>query len=143
MPNPRKLKGDEYERQISKYINFHTGLNSSRAPLSGGGAQFKVGNDTAGSADILGVPYIWPECKRTERFEPYKAMAQAMRGVAAKKNGEFPTVFTRRNYMDTDHSLVVMLLKDWMQLYKAFLTLNPHQTITHIPQDDLPPPSQP
>lgn len=138
MANPMKTKGDNYERQISKYINFHTGLESSRAPLSGGGAQFLVGKDRTGSADIIGVPYVWPECKRTERFSVYEAMAQAMRGVAAKKTGEFPTVFTRRNFMDTENSLVVMLLKDWIKLYKAYLQLNPSQTVTHI-KDDQPP----
>ena len=139
MPNPMKKKGDDYERQISKYINFQTGLNSSRAPLSGGGAQFLIGNDRAGSADILGVPYIWPECKRTERLSIYEAMAQAMRGVAAKKTGEFPTVFTRRNFMDTENSLVVMLLKDWIKLYQSYLAAHPHQTISHLKDDQTPP----
>jgi Holliday junction resolvase len=121
MANPQKSKGDNYEREISAYINEHTGLQSFRAPLSGGGKQFSVGNITAGSADIVGTPAIWPECKRTERFTPYEAIAQAERGIAARNSTEMPVVFTRRNRVPTGQSLVVMRLDDWLKFYKAYL----------------------
>ena len=123
MSNPQKAKGDKYEREISTHINSATGLQSFRAPLSGGGKQFSVNGITAGSADIVGLPSVWPECKRTERFTPYEAMAQAERGIAARHSNEFPVVFTRRNRMTTGESLVVMRLDDWLKLYNAFLVL--------------------
>lgn len=117
-----KVKGDRYERELSSYINEKTNLKSFRAPLSGGGRSFgrDIGIST-GTADIIGLPHIWPEAKRTERFTPYDAMAQAERGILASKSPDLPVVFTRRNHMHTGESLVVMRLDDWLKLYNAYL----------------------
>ena len=45
-----KAKGDKYERELAAYINEATGLQSFRAPLSGGGHVNMVGG-----ADLLGT----------------------------------------------------------------------------------------
>ena len=53
MTKAHKRKGDAYERELAAYINDATGLNCSRAPLSGGG---KVGMH--GTADLIGTPAL-------------------------------------------------------------------------------------
>jgi hypothetical protein len=115
-----KRRGDIYERELAKYLNdtvFNGRVVVSRAPLSGGGASFFSG----GASDLLGLPHVWPEAKRTEKFSPYAAMAQAERGIAGRNCPDMPAVFTRRDHIPTSDSLVVMRLSDWTRLYAAYL----------------------
>ena len=72
MSKAHKVKGDKYERELAAHINDATGLNSSRAPLSGGG---KVGMH--GTADLIGTPALFIEAKRVERLNFHDAMRQA------------------------------------------------------------------
>lgn len=127
-PRGAKRKGDEYERELASYLNNHLFGGKDvvfRAPLSGGGRQFTGGG---GSSDLVGTPDVWVEAKRTERFQPYEAMAQAERGVAGKRCLDFPVVVTRRSRMATEESLVVMRMADWLELYRAFLESRGTQT---------------
>ena len=116
----QKRKGDGYERELAKWLDhwlFNDGGYIHRAPLSGGGRN----NFGGGEADLNGVPFMWVEAKRTERFSPYPAMEQAERGIEKSRSRDIPVVINRKNNMNTSESLVVMRLGDWLPMYKAFL----------------------
>jgi hypothetical protein len=116
----QKRKGDGYERELAKWLDhwlFDDAGYIHRAPLSGGGRN----NFGGGEADLNGVPFMWVEAKRTERFSPYPAMEQAERGIEKSRSRDIPVVINRKNNMDTAESLVVMRLGDWLPMYKAFL----------------------
>lgn len=68
------------------------------------------------SADVLGLPGIHPECKRTEALRLYEAVAQAVRD--SEGTDDLPAVFHRRSKMPW---LVIMRLEDWVELYRAYL----------------------
>lgn len=122
-----KRKGDGYEREVAKFLDHHLFADSNqvqRMPLSGGGSHIGGG----GKADLLGTPTIWVEAKRTERFQPYEAMAQAERGIAASRSNDKPVVITRRNRIATEDSLVVMRMKDWLDLYASWISDIGHKT---------------
>jgi hypothetical protein len=115
-----KAKGDNYERDLARLLDttlFASSNQVFRAPLSGGGRNIGGG----GRADISGTPSIWIEAKRTERFSPYEALAQAERGIAAARSPDMPVVISRRNRMPDTDSLVVMRLSDWLTLYADHL----------------------
>ena len=115
-----KRKGDGYERELAKWLDFMLFANGGtvqRAPLSGGGRYAGGG----GRADLVGTPTAWVEAKRTEKFQPYAAMEQAETGIKNAGSDEMPVVMQRRNRMATEDSLVVMRLRDWITLYAAWL----------------------
>ena len=101
-----RAKGAEGERSLSRKLNEY-GFNTRRTVQYNGKAD-------DGQADLVGLPNIHIECKRTQRLNLYDAMAQAKHDA---KDGAFPTVFHRKNYCNW---LVVMELDDWMQLYKEY-----------------------
>ena len=69
-----------------------------------------------GDPDIVGLPGIHPECKRTEHFHLYDALDQARRDA---KPGLLPVVFHRKN----DHDWVaVMRLTDWLVQYREYVS---------------------
>lgn len=72
---------------------------------------------TGDASDLVGLPGIHIESKRTERLSLYEAMAQARRDAQAADKGAFPTVFHRRSKQPW---LVVMDLDDWVELYRAY-----------------------
>lgn len=112
-----KAKGDAYERELAAYLSDALGLQIRRSPLSGGGTS------DAQMADLEGVPDLWVEAKRTERFEPRKALEQCATGKARRHCPDLPVVINRRNREATGDSLVVMKLDDWLKLYKAYLVV--------------------
>ena len=71
-------------------------------------------NGKDGQADVVGLPSIHIEAKRVERLNIYDAMAQAKRDA---KNGDFPTVFHRKNRCGW---LVTMELDDFMEIYEEY-----------------------
>jgi len=116
----QKRKGDGYERELAKWLDarlFGSQGKITRAPLSGGGSYITGG----GRADLLGTPDLWIEAKRTERFVPYAAMAQAEMGIHKSDTPEMPVVVQRRNKMKTGESLVVMRLNDFAFIYEGYL----------------------
>lgn len=113
-----KAKGDKYERELSAYINDKTGLESFRAPLSGGG---KVG--LAGGADILGTPELFVEAKRVERLNFHDAMRQAEANVEKTRSQSAPIVINRKSRMSTGDSLCLIRLDDFLKFYIAYLRL--------------------
>lgn len=113
-----KAKGDKYERELSAHINEKTGLESFRAPLSGGG---KVG--MSGGADILGTPELFIEAKRVERLNFHDAMRQAEMNVKKTRSQSAPIVINRKSRMATGESLCLMRLDDFLKFYVAYLRL--------------------
>lgn len=73
------------------------------------------GKEEEGQADLLGLPGIHIECKRTEKLNLYEAVNQAKRDSEGK--GELPVVFHRRNNCEW---LAVMPLEDFIRLYREY-----------------------
>lgn len=122
----QKRKGDGYERELAKYLDeiIYGGEGRiQRAMLSGGGRNLGGG----GMADLVGTPHVWVEAKRTERFQPYDAMAQAEKGIENSKSKDIPVVMQRRSQMATGDSLCVMRLRDWEVMYRCFLWATGHE----------------
>ena len=70
--------------------------------------------NTGDASDVVGLPGIHQEVKRTERFDLYGAMGQASHDA---KDGEIPIVAHRRN----DHDWVVGLrAEDFFKLYREW-----------------------
>lgn len=111
-----KQKGDNYERELAAYINEKTGIESFRAPLSGGG---NVG--MSGGADLLGVPELFVEAKRVERLNFHDALRQAERNIDKTRSPDAPIVINRKNRMATGDSLCLLRLDDFLKFYKAYL----------------------
>jgi Holliday junction resolvase len=112
-----KQRGDTYERELAAFISAHTGLEVSRAPLSGGG---KVG--LAGGADLIGTPGLFVEAKRVEKLAYREAMRQAETNIVKTRSPESPIVITRKNLEATEDSIVMLRLKDFIPFYLAHLT---------------------
>jgi Holliday junction resolvase len=73
------------------------------------------GKEEEGQADLLGLPGIHIECKRTEKLNLYEAVNQAKRDSEGKD--ELPVVFHRRNNCEW---LAVMPLEDFIRLYREY-----------------------
>ena len=122
MSNPQKKKGDQYERELAEYINKNTGLDSSRAPLSGGGAIGVL----SGGADLLGTPGMFVEAKRVERLNFHDALRQVERNLDTRNSDEAPIVINRKNRMTTGDSLCLLRLDDLLRFYRAYLREEGH-----------------
>lgn len=118
MATSSQRKGSEYERELATFFNEHLNITTCvRAPLSGGGF---IGGYTWGS-DLLGLPHLHIEAKRTERLNVREALLQAEKALAKTKAPEIPVVITRRSREPLDHSIVALRLKDFARLYAAYL----------------------
>ena len=63
--------------------------------------------------DVVGLPGVHVECKRTERFHLYDAVDQAKRDAS----GKIPVVFHRKNNSEW---VSVMTLDDWFKLFREW-----------------------
>ena len=100
-----KQKGKRGELELAKKLREY-GYEARRTVQYNGKAE-------DGKADLLGLPGVHIECKRTERLSIYDAMAQAK----ADSKGEIPCVFHRRNNSEW---LVIMPLDSFMELYGEY-----------------------
>ncbi len=119
MGNPKKTKGDNYERELAAYLNqeaYEGRDQCGRAPLSGGGF---VG--LSGGADLIGTIGLFVEAKRVEKLNFMEALRQAERNAEKTNSPEAPIVVNRRNRMTTGESLVLMRLDSFMHFYRAWL----------------------
>lgn len=66
-----------------------------------------------GDADVIGLPGVHIEVKRTERFKLYDAMKQSERDA---KDDEIPVVITRKN---SEQWIVCIKLEDFIKLYEG------------------------
>lgn len=98
-----KRKGKVAEIEISHILQEH-GYDARRSQ------QFCGAN---GDADVVGLPGIHIEVKRTESLSLYPALEQA--GSDARE-GEIPVVFHRRNHK---RWVAIMELENFLNLYKG------------------------
>lgn len=68
-----RAKGAAGERELSKYLNEHWGLDTHRGTQDRG----------AEAADVVGLPGYWVECKRVERIQMLAWCRQAERDAPA------------------------------------------------------------
>lgn len=98
-----QAKGRAGEQELARLLRQH-GYEIER----GGALSFGE------RPDLMGLPGIHVECKRTERLNLDSAMAQAIRDSARFGDGS-PAVFHRRNRQPW---MVTMLFEDWLRLYE-------------------------
>ena len=73
------------------------------------------GKQEEGQADLLGLPGIHIECKRTEKLSLYDAVNQAKRD--SEGSGEIPVVFHRKNNHEW---LAILPLEEFMKIYAEY-----------------------
>ena len=71
---------------------------------------------TASSADVIGLPGVHIECKRSETLSVYAAYEQAVKDSVG--SSDLPVVMHRRSRRPW---LVIMSLSDWAKLYRAYV----------------------
>lgn len=98
-----KAKGRRGEIEVAHFLQEH-GFNARR------GQQYCGAN---GDADVVGLPGIHIEVKRTEAFRMWDALTQAKNDA---KIGEIPAVFHRKNGKKW---CVVMDAEDFLKLYDS------------------------
>lgn len=96
-------KGKRGEREVARILREH-GYDARR------GVQYHGGAD---SPDVIGLPGIHIEVKRTERLNLYDALGQS-RGDAGE--GESPVVIHRRNDCEW---VVIQPISDWLDMYAS------------------------
>lgn len=102
-----KAKGKRGELEFARLCREH-GYDCRRT------AQY-CGN-TGDAADVVGLPGVHIEVKRTERLDLYGAMLQAVHDA---KPGLVPIVAHKKNQKNW---LVVMQAGDWFKLFQAWRT---------------------
>lgn len=99
-----KRKGKDGELEIARYFRAQ-GYDAHR------GQQYHGGAD---SPDVVGVPFLHIEVKRTEKTALYDWIAQAKRDAGADR---VPVVVHRKNDCEW---LAIMPLDEFMKIYKAY-----------------------
>ena len=99
-----KQKGKRGELELARKLREY-GYEARRTVQYCGKAE-------EGEADLLGLPGIHIECKRTERLSLYDALAQAKHDARGEKT---PVVFHRKNNCEW---VCILTLSDFMELYK-------------------------
>lgn len=107
MGKTSREKGKRGEREVASLLRTH-GYDTRR------GVQYKGGTD---SPDVVGLPHIHIEVKRTERLDLYGALSQSKGDAGA----DLPVVIHRKNDCEW---VVIQPLNDWIELYKAWETEN-------------------
>lgn len=105
-----KQKGKKGELEVANIFKKY-GYETARRS-----AQF-CGNNEEGAADVVNLPYLHVEVKRTEKFNDEKALQQAEKDAIIQKKSEVPIVVYRRNREDWK---VAMRLETFMDFYKCF-----------------------
>ena len=102
-----KQKGKNGELELAKELRQY-GYDVRRSVQYNGKAE-------DGQPDLLGLPHIHVECKRTERLNLYDAVEQAKRDSTNTDN--IPVVFHRKNHCEW---VVIVPLEDFMEIYKEW-----------------------
>jgi len=117
-PRGAKQKGANYERELARFFNTEMaeefGVEAQRALLSGGGRSI-------GGTDVDGVPELHVEAKRVEALSFREAIRQAETAVSKKRVKDVPVVITRKNHEETHDSIVMIRLREFMPMYRAWL----------------------
>lgn len=96
-------KGKTGERELANILKEH-GYDARR------GQQFCGAN---GDADVVGLPGVHIEVKRTETLSLYPALEQATQDA---REGEIPVVFHRRNHK---RWVAIMELENFLNMYQG------------------------
>ena len=110
-----KRKGDTFERALARWFNvnlFGGTERVTRAPLSGGGYT----SLNAGGADLIGLPLVFVEAKRTEKLNIREALRQAIGNVFKRQSPDVPVVITRRSQEKLEDSIVALRLSDFTDM---------------------------
>ena len=107
MPKNSKRKGKTGELELARKLR-EFGYDTRRS------VQYN-GKQEEGQADLLGLPGVHIECKRTERLSLYEAVSQAKRD--SEGSGDLPVVFHRKNHCEW---LAILPLDDFMKLYAEY-----------------------
>jgi Holliday junction resolvase len=102
-----KQKGAKGERELARKLKDY-GYSVRRSVQYNGKAE-------EGQADLVGLPGIHVECKRTERLSLYDAVDQAKRDSEGTQ--DLPAVFHRKNNCEW---VVIMPLDSWVELYREY-----------------------
>lgn len=105
MPINSKQKGKNGELEVAHILKGY-GFDARRSQQYAG-----INND----ADVIGLPSVHIEVKRTEKLNIDKAMEQSIKD---SRENEMPIVVHRKNRAKW---LVTMPLDLWMKLYKAWI----------------------
>lgn len=100
-----KRKGKRGELEVAHFFQ-DLGLDARRSQQYAG-----INND----ADVVGVPFLHIEVKRTERLNLDKAMAQSK---SEARENEVPTVVSRK---DRQEWRITLPLEDFAPIYMAWL----------------------
>lgn len=100
-----KQKGKRGELEVAHFFKDY-GFDARRSQ------QFAGMN---GDADVVGVPFLHLEVKRTEKLNLDKAMAQSVRDA---REGEIPTVVHRK---DRQEWRITLSLEDFMPIFMAYV----------------------
>ena len=98
-------KGKVGERELARKLQEY-GYDVRRSEQYNGKAE-------EGQADLLGLPGVHIECKRTESLRLYNAVDQAKRDSTG--TDDIPVVFHRRNKREW---ITIMPLDSFMKLYE-------------------------
>lgn len=100
-----KRKGKSGELELARKLREY-GYDVRRSVQYNGKAE-------DGQADLVGLPNIHIECKRTETLRLYDAVNQAKRDAT----GEVPVVFHRKNNCEW---LAILPLDEFMKIYREW-----------------------
>lgn len=102
-----KQKGKNGELSLARKLREY-GYDVRRSVQYNGKAE-------EGQPDLVGLPGIHVECKRTERLNLYDAVNQAKRD--SEGTDDLPAVFHRKNNCEW---VVIMPIYAWMTIYREF-----------------------
>lgn len=107
MAKNSKLKGKTGELELASKLREH-GYDVRRS------VQYN-GKTEEGQPDLVGLPRIHVECKRTESLRLYDAVDQAKRDSRGTDN--LPVVFHRKNNCEW---VAILPLDSFMEIYKEW-----------------------
>lgn len=107
MAKNSKRKGKDGELELVRKLKEY-GYNVRRS------VQYN-GKTAEGQADLLGLPGIHVECKRTESLRLYDAIGQAKRDSSG--TDELPVVFHRKNHCEW---LAILPMDVFIQMYREY-----------------------
>lgn len=108
MGKSQREKGKRGERELARRLREY-GYDARRGQQYCG---------ISGDADVIGLPGIHIEVKRTERLSLYDALSQAKSDA---RPGEMPIVAHRRNNCEW---VVIQPLEDWIKIYRECVAAN-------------------
>lgn len=108
MGKSQREKGKRGERELARRLREY-GYDARRGQQYCG---------VSGDADVIGLPGVHIEVKRTERLSLYDALSQAKSDA---RPGEMPIVAHRRNNCDW---VIIQPLDDWIKIYRECIAAN-------------------